>query len=170
MIFERGFGSEILQGLGNAALLEQRLIAFFASRQCTGAAISAAMDWAVQQAKAKQTVISGFHSPLEQSVLAVLLQAKSPVVVVLSRSVERARLPSSWHQPLSLGLMAVVSCTQSTKRLTAQQATKRNNIVAQLAQQIVIGYASPDGELAHSCEKWEAAGGYSRTIFHYLAG
>jgi hypothetical protein len=93
MIFQRCFGSEILQGLGNAALLEQRLIAFFASRQCTGAAISAAMDWAVQQ------------------------------------------------------------------------ATKRNDIVARLAQQIVIGYASPDGELVRSCKKWETAGAIVERLF-----
>jgi predicted Rossmann fold nucleotide-binding protein DprA/Smf involved in DNA uptake len=165
MIFERDFGSEVLQGLGNAALLEQRLVAFFASRQCTGAAISAAMDWAVQQAAVKQTVISGFHSPLEQSVLAVLLQAKSPVVTVLARPVPQAKLPSSWHLPLNQGLMAVISSSQSLKRLTAGQATERNDIAAHLAQKIVIAYASPKGQLAHSCENWEAAGAVVERLF-----
>lgn len=56
-------------GLGNQALLALPMTAFFASRQCPGTAIRAAMDWALQQAQSKAVVISGFHSPLEQSVL-----------------------------------------------------------------------------------------------------
>jgi len=58
-----------LSGRGASGLLNTPLTAFFASRQCPGAAIRAAMDWALQQARAKQVVVSGFHSPLEQSVL-----------------------------------------------------------------------------------------------------
>lgn len=63
------------QGVGNASLLDHPLTAFSASRQCSGAAIRAAMDWAVEQARSKSPVISGFHSPLEQSVLEVMLTA-----------------------------------------------------------------------------------------------
>ena len=55
-------------GLGDAALLEQPLTAFFASRRCSGEAIRRAMDWAVEQARNKTPLIGGFHSPLEQSV------------------------------------------------------------------------------------------------------
>ena len=51
-----------LTGTGNANLLDLPMTAFFASRQCPGAAIRAAMDWALQQAKLKTVVISGFHS------------------------------------------------------------------------------------------------------------
>lgn len=47
------------------ALLEQPLTAFFASRRCSGRAILAAMDWAVEQAQARTPLIGGFHSPLE---------------------------------------------------------------------------------------------------------
>jgi hypothetical protein len=58
------------------------MTAFFASRQCPGTAIRAAMDWALNQAREKNVVVSGFHSPLEQSVLKVLMAAHSPAVVV----------------------------------------------------------------------------------------
>jgi hypothetical protein len=70
-------------GCGNQRLLTGELTAFFASRQCPGTAIRAALDWALQQARTKQVIISGFHSPLEQSVLKVLITARSPAVVVL---------------------------------------------------------------------------------------
>ncbi len=55
------------------------------------------MEWALEQARQQQPVISGFHSPLEQSVLKVLLQARSPVVVVLARPVVGARLAAGCH-------------------------------------------------------------------------
>ena len=67
-------------GLGHQALLGVRMTAFFASRQCPGTAIRVATEWALQQAKTRQVVISGFHSPLEQSVLQLLLVARSPAV------------------------------------------------------------------------------------------
>lgn len=67
-------------GLGAPQLLDQPLTAFFASRQCPGAAIRAAMDWALAPASARRAVVGGFHSPLEQSVLRLLLEAHSPVV------------------------------------------------------------------------------------------
>ena len=63
------------RGVGSVSLLAQPLTAFFASRQCPGVAIRAAMNWAVEQARSKCPVISGFHFPLEQSVLQVLLAA-----------------------------------------------------------------------------------------------
>ncbi len=58
-----------LAGLGNAALLDGPLTAFFASRTCPGSAIRAAMDLAVTEARSGRTIISGFHSTLERSVL-----------------------------------------------------------------------------------------------------
>lgn len=84
------------------------------------------MDWALQQARAKAVVVSGFHSPLEQSVLKVLIQARSPVVAVLARPVGGAKLPPEWAEPLVQGHLTVVSVaatvTRST-RLTGEVAT-----------------------------------------------
>jgi hypothetical protein len=147
-----------LAGTGNPELLDLPMTAFFASRQCPGVAIRAAMNWALQQARLKAVVVSGFHSPLEQSVLTVLLQAKSPVVVVLARPVSEARLPSAWHEAMQAGRMAVVSREQSAERMTKVQAAERNDSAAALAQKIVIAHASPGGQLARSCEAWGKAG------------
>lgn len=37
------------RGVGNPSLLDQPMTAFFASRQCPGATIRAAMAWAIEQ-------------------------------------------------------------------------------------------------------------------------
>lgn len=97
--------------MGAPQLLDQPLTAFFASRQCPGAAIRAAMDWALEQASARRAVVGGFHSPLEQSVLRLLLEAHNPVVAVLARPVGDARLKPGWETAITGSSMAVVSCS-----------------------------------------------------------
>ena len=102
------------QGLGNVALLDKPLTAFLASRQCPGVAIRAAMNWAVEQARGKHPVISGFHYPLEQSVLEVLLTAKAPCVIFIARKLEEAQLPPAWLQALEQGTAAVIGMAPTT--------------------------------------------------------
>ena len=116
------------------------------------------MDWVLQQARAKAVVVSGFHSPLEQSVLKVLIQARSPVVAVLARPVEGVTLPAYWGESLAQGQMAAVSINTDTTRLTEGAATARNMVVAQLAVDIVVAHASLGGALERSCAQWRADG------------
>lgn len=151
-------GGTTLNGVGEQAWLTKPLTAFFASRQCPGSAIRAATDWAIDQARARRVVISGFHSPLEQSVLQLLLQARSPVVVVLARPVIDAQLKPDWKAAIAAGCMAVVSASTETERLTSKQAAQRNELVAQLAESIVIAHASPGGGLARQGEVWASRG------------
>ena len=153
--WQKAHAKHSLTGTGNANLLDLPMTAFFASRQCPGAAIRAAMDWALEQARAKAVVVSGFHSPLEQSVLKVLIQARNPVVAVLARPVSGAKLPPEWVKPINQGLMAVVSANMTTTRLTSEVAMARNNLVAQLATTIVVAYASPSGGLASLMVQWQ---------------
>ena len=151
-------GSPLLTGCGVRELLGLELTAFFASRQCPGSAIRAAMDWAVQQARAKRVVVGGFHSPLEQSVLKVLMAADSPAVAVLARPLQGATLPTEWVNPLAKGHMAVVSSIATVSRLTQQLATERNALAARLAERIVVAYASPNGSLAAQLSHWQQEG------------
>lgn len=143
-----------VSGVGAAELLQGPLTAFFASRQCPGVAIRAATAWAVQQASESHSVIGGFHSPLEQSVLRILLQAGCPVVAVLARPVAGAALRSEWRDAIAMGKLAVVSHAANTQRLTVQAAEDRNELAARLADRIVIAHASPGGRLAQQHARW----------------
>lgn len=155
------FQGLLLTGQGHQGLLARPMKALFASRQCPGTAIRAAMDWALAQARAKQVVVSGFHSPLEQSVLKVLLAAGSPAVAALAPSVAGARLLPEWCDALEKGNLAVVSRNVGeipAHRLTQQLATERNTLVAQLAQNLVVAHASPVGSLAAQVVLWREMG------------
>ena len=144
--------------MGEHAYLSMPMTAFFASRQCPGVAIRAATDWAQQQAKSSQAVISGFHSPLEQSVLQILLQARSPVVAVLARPLTGAQFPAHWKEAITSGKMAVISVTATPARLTIERAIQRNDLAARLAKTIVVAYASNSGTLAKQLNSWLAQG------------
>lgn len=147
MVWQIQHEGVMLSGLGEQALLAVSPTAFFASRQCSGMAIRAAMDWALEQARTRQCVISGFHSPLEQSVLHLLLQARSPVIVVLARALESARLPADWKEAIAEDRMAVLSGCTEAQRLTSALAAQRNDLAVELAERIVIAHASLGGEL-----------------------
>ena len=145
-----------VSGVGAAELLQGPLTAFFASRQCPGVAIRAATAWALQQASESHAVLGGFHSPLEQSVLRILLQAGCPVVAVLARPVAGAALRSDWRDAIATGKLAVVSHATNTQRLTAQAAEERNELAARLADRIVIAHVSPGGSLSQQHARWVA--------------
>ena len=144
--------------MGAAGLLQGPLTAFFASRQCPGSAIRAATGWALQQARGQHAVTGGFHSPLEQSVLRLLIEAGGQAVVVLARPVATALLPGVWRSALGGGRMAVVSRAAFARRLTEQSADERNDLAARLADKIAVAHASAGGRLSDQCTRWRTEG------------
>ncbi len=148
----------VVSGVGAAELLHGPLLAFFASRQCPGAAIRAGTAWALQQGRSRSAVIGGFHSPLEQSVLRLLLGAGCPVVVVLARPAMGASLHSTWRDAFAAKKMAVVSASATRERLTARAAGDRNELAARLADRVVVAHASPGGQLSGQCDRWLSEG------------
>ncbi|MHB1992032.1 hypothetical protein [Metallibacterium scheffleri] len=157
-VWRRSVAGIELMGRGSLSMLDAPLTAFFASRQCPGAAIRAAMDWALGQARSRQPVIGGFHAPLEQSVLSILIHAHCPVVAVLARPTDTTRLPTLWQAPLRDGYMVVMSGATRAQRLTCSIARARNQVVALCAHQIVVAHASAQGTLAAQCVEWREQG------------
>ena len=145
-------------GIGEQTLIAHSLTAFFASRKCPGSAIRTTMDWAVEQARKKPPLIGGFQSPLERSVLEIVLAAKSPVVIVLARALDNARLPLPWHTALNDGRAVVVSMAPARQRLSEAIATKRNHWIASHASRIVLGHVDSSGLLAGLKEQWRSDG------------
>ena len=90
--------------------------------------------------------------------LRLLLEAGSPVVVVLARPVATASLRGAWRNAMGAGRLAIVSRSDNAHRLTEQAAEDRNELVARLADQIVVAHANPGGTLSRQCERWTADG------------
>ena len=129
---------------GNLSLLDEPLTALFCSNRCPGDLILKTYDLARAMRDAGVPVIGGFQTPMERECLRLLLRGEQPIVVCPARSIDTMRIPREWRPALDDGRLLVVSPFPATaRRPTAELAAQRNNLVADLAQQVFIAHAAP---------------------------
>lgn len=135
-----------LAALGNTDILAKPLLGFLCSVRCPGEAILRTYDAARVLRDAGVPVIGGFHSPMEKECLALLLKGHQPVVICPARSIDNMRIPALWRKPLDDGRLLVLSIFPSEqKRVTAELAERRNQLVGVLAHALMVPYATPGG-------------------------
>jgi predicted Rossmann fold nucleotide-binding protein DprA/Smf involved in DNA uptake len=127
-------------------------LALFCSTKCPGNLILQTYDLACTLRDAGVTVISGFHSPMEKECLTLLLRGTQPVIVCPARSIERMRMPSGWKVPFAEGRLLLLSpFTEKFRRVTANLAQKRNEVVAALADAIFVAHAASSSKTEQFC-------------------
>ncbi len=153
--------------LGNAAILNQPLLALFCSVKCPGDLILQTYDLARALRDAGTAVISGFHTPMERECLDLLLRGTQPVVICPARGIGRMRLPTPWKIPIAEGRLLVASpFPPDHRRPTIDLAHRRNAFVAHLAAEVLVTYAHPNGTTARLATELAAAGKPLRTLDH----
>ena len=85
------------------------LLALFCSTKAPASILLQVHDLAQQWRTGGVTVISGFHSPVEQECLAVLLRGPQPVIVCPARSLDRMRLKREYKEPMAVGRLLLLS-------------------------------------------------------------
>lgn len=138
-----------LMALGNPDLLHHDTLALFCSARCPGSLILKFYDALRTLRDTRQTIISGFHSPLEQEALLTLMQGQGGIIICPARSIDTMRVPVAWHQALSDGRLLVLSPFAANKeRITKRLAVQRNEFVTDVAGRVFIAYAEPAGRTA----------------------
>ncbi len=153
-----GPAGPVLYFRGAPELLHQRRVAIFASIKSPGAAILRALAWARDWPGTNGVVISGFHSPIEQECMSLLLRRRVPLIVCPAREVGTYRLPKAWRGPLEDGRLLVMSKFAAERRVTASTSVARNGLVAHLADEIVVLHTSVGGQVEHLVRCAHAAG------------
>ena len=139
--------------LGNLDILSREKLAIFCSVKCPGDLILQTYDLACRLRDDGVTVIGGFHSPMEQECLRLLLRGRQPIIICPARSIEAMRLPFDWRQPLADGRLLILSPFEAKhRRVTADLAERRNEFVAALADRIFIAHAAPGGRTERFCQ------------------
>jgi predicted Rossmann fold nucleotide-binding protein DprA/Smf involved in DNA uptake len=140
--------------VGNEDCLRPRLLALLCSIRCPGNVILCTYDAAVALREAGVAVAGGFHSPMEQECLRLLLRGTQPVVVCPARGIQRMRLPSEWKQPLAEGRLLILSpFEEQQRRATRQLAVRRNQFVAALADEVPVAHATHGGKTERLCHQ-----------------
>ena len=143
--------------LGNIALLALPKTALFCSVRCPGSAILPAYDQAARWRDAGRCVIGGFHSPVEKECLRILLRGSQPIIICPARTLPQ-RIPPEWRQPLADGRLLVLSVFRAAeKRITAELATRRNEFVADLADDLWFAHITPGGQMDKLAQRARAA-------------
>lgn len=122
-------------------------IALFCSRKYPGSLILPTFDAISSLRETGRVVVGGFHSPMEQECLQLLLRGTQSVVVCPARGIQKMRLPGEWRKPLAEKRLLILSpFAENQNRKTAGLAEQRNEFVAALADEIFIVHAPPGSQ------------------------
>ena len=133
---------------GQNAISNGDLWALFCSSKCPGEIILKAHDLAQEFRNAGLPTIGGYHSPVEQECLRVLLRGSQPILLCPARSIENMRLKPAWKDALTKKRLLILSIFgKHHRRSTAVLANQRNAFVAALADKICIAHAAEDSKI-----------------------
>ena len=142
-------GRTNISSMGNAAILDRPMVALLCSEKCPGKLILDTYDLAKLFRKQGVTVISGFHSPMEEECLRILLRSPHPVVWCLARGLFK-RIPTQpvdCRPAIDEGRLLIISPFKaSLSRATQKTAMIRNRVIADLAAAVVVAHADPDSD------------------------
>lgn len=140
------WGFERLTVQGNLELLNQPLVGVVSSRQCPARLIIAAQDWARSAREQGLTLAGGFHSPVEQEVLRVVLKGTGGVVLCPARGLGGMRLTAELDRALEAGRLLLVSpFGDGVRRADSRRAERRNRLVVGLAFRVLVIHAAVGG-------------------------
>lgn len=137
-----------LNVLGPVAALSMPITAFLCSKETPGSTILRAFDQAAAWRDAGTCVVSGFHSPMEQECLEVLLRGEQPVIWMLARALTRPRLSPSQRKAFEDGRLTIVSAFgEREARTTADLARRRNRFAAAMSEHVCFAHIRAGGSL-----------------------
>jgi hypothetical protein len=134
---------------GPFSLLDAPSTALLCSTRCPAAKVAEAYDWARVQCNEGTTVISGFHTPVEKDLLAILARRGARILWVPARDLPK-RLPKelkpAWEEKRLLILSPFPYAKPS--RATRSSCSQRNRFVLRYASTQYFPHVAPGCSLA----------------------
>ena len=136
-----------MEYFGNEKIIENYKTAFLCSRRCPSEIVLKSLDWAKSKKDQGQCVISCIHSRIERDVFEILLKGKQPLILVLARGMKE-RWPRGIRKAVDQERLLVISpFAENIKYVTEKTAKKRNQIMIDLADEVMLAYAQKNGSL-----------------------
>ena len=147
--------------VGDSDTLKRPLVALFCSVKCPGKLILETYELAKRFRAEGVTVISGFHSPMEQECLRILLRSPHKVIWCLARGLYRKTptKPVDCRPAVADGrLVMMTPFPDNVTHITKETAMQSNRVAAELASAVVVAHAAPGGKMEILCRDLLAAG------------
>jgi len=138
--------SRRLWSAGEPAILQGKLLGIISARQIDSDLALKSSQLLKQLAYLKEVAfIGGWHSPLEEEALRILLRQLAPVVFCVSKGLDRFVLRGDMNGRVSDGRLLLLShCSPKAKRISRDASMRRNELVVALAAALLI-LSAPDG-------------------------
>jgi predicted Rossmann fold nucleotide-binding protein DprA/Smf involved in DNA uptake len=145
---------ETIAAIGNIDILQNKTLAVFSSSKCPGKVILQTYDLMKNIREAGITVISGFHSPMENECMNILLKGKQPIIFCPARSIQEMRIKPEYKKPLEDGRLLIISpFTEKAKRISAENSLERNRFISAIGDSIFISYSAPNSKTEQLCKE-----------------
>ncbi len=103
--------------------------------------------------------VGGFHSPLEQSCLRLVIRDRELALACLGRSLVGIRFPRDWQTALREGRLVLLSAANDTcRRPTRESIDSRNECVAALSSRFLALSAAVGGKTQAVCQRLISSG------------
>ncbi len=134
------------------------MLTFLCSRSVPSSNLIKIYDWATEVRDKGITVVSGFHSDIERDVFHFLAKGKQPIIMVLAKRSYK-RIPKELKPLVDSGRLKIISPFSDDFWLASvDSAKKRNRYMIEMADEVVVGYASPGGNLEKLLREYDGTG------------
>lgn len=134
---------------GPIAMLENPATAFLCSTRCPGDKVLEAYEWARRQCDTGGTVISGFHTPVEKDVLAILARRGAKILLATARDLPKTapkELKPAWEEN-RLMILSPYGYGKVT-RPSRESCSQRNRFVLGFSNKHFIPHIAEGSSLA----------------------
>lgn len=134
---------------GSYSLLENTATAFLCSTRCPGDKVLESYEWARQQCDTGGTVISGFQTPVEKDVLAILARRGAKIILTCARDLPKT-IPRDLHPAWNEKRLLILSPFPYGKatRPTRESCSLRNRFVLNHTKKHFIPHIAEGSSLA----------------------
>ena len=135
-----------LWGLGEPAILERKLLGIISARQIDSDLALKSSQLLKQLASLKEvSFVSGWHSPLEEEALNILLAQGAAIVYCVPKSLYRFVPSAGVKDRVSQGkALLLTHCSPGAKRISRDTSLRRNELVVVLAAALLV-LSAPQG-------------------------
>lgn len=139
---------------GRIEVLREEKTAFFCSSQCPGSVILKTFDVMTAWRDDGRIVAGGFHSPMEQECLGILLRGRQAIIWTPARSIHQMRLKPELRRAFEEGRILILSPFEAKeKRITAALARQRNDFLGAISDGIFVAHAATGSRTLELCRK-----------------
>lgn len=133
--------------IGNINIIKELKIAFFCSNKCPADSIIKSYDWATEMRNEGKCIVSGFHTKIEQDVFDFLAKGTQPIIKVPARGKYKSISKEDQKLIDNGRLLYLFFFDDDIVYQSKDTSFERNKRIAEIADEIFVAYARPQGQL-----------------------